>query len=74
MEMDKITLEFSDEALREIAKLSIERKSGARGLRAIMEKLLIPIMYDAASRKDIEKITIDKNCVLNGEPVLKLKA
>lgn len=73
LEMDGIKLEFTDEALCEIAKKAIERKSGARGLRAIMEDLLIPIMYDVSSRKDVDKIIIDDDSVKNGAPKLKLK-
>ncbi|MEA5051359.1 MAG: ATP-dependent Clp protease ATP-binding subunit ClpX [Oscillospiraceae bacterium] len=74
MEMDRIGLDFTDEALREIAKKAIERRSGARGLRAILETLLIPIMYDASSRSDIEKIIVDKNCVETGKPKIVFKS
>ncbi|MEA4912519.1 MAG: AAA family ATPase, partial [Oscillospiraceae bacterium] len=74
MEMDKIALEFTDDALREVAKKAIERKSGARGLRAILETMLIPIMYDASSRTDIQQIVIDKNCVETGKPKIIYKS
>ena len=70
-ELDGIALEFTDEALARIARLAIERNNGARGLRAIMEKMLIPIMYDVSSREDVTGITIDADCVDGGEPKLK---
>ncbi|MEG1305503.1 MAG: hypothetical protein RSD19_07960 [Oscillospiraceae bacterium] len=50
----------------------MERKSGARGLRSIMETMLIPIMYDVSSRRDVAKITVDLNCVQTGVPKLTL--
>ncbi|MEG2083476.1 MAG: ATP-dependent Clp protease ATP-binding subunit ClpX, partial [Oscillospiraceae bacterium] len=72
MEMDNISLEFTDEALRAIARKAVERKSGARGLRAIMENFLIPIMYDVSSRTDIAKISVDEKCVEGSAPELVL--
>ncbi|MEG1557026.1 MAG: ATP-dependent Clp protease ATP-binding subunit ClpX [Oscillospiraceae bacterium] len=72
MAMDKIELDFTEDSLREIAKKAIERKSGARGLRSIMETMLIPIMYDVSSRRDVAKITVDLNCVQTGVPKLTL--
>ena len=70
-EIDNITLEFEKDALAAIANLAIERKTGARGLRAIIESFMTEIMYTAPSRDDIEKITITKETVLeNAEPVI----
>ena len=70
--IDDIELEFTDEAFSEIAKSALEKKTGARGLRAIMEKVLLPIMYTAPSDPTIEKITVTKECVVNGElPVIQ---
>ncbi len=70
--IDDIELEFTDEAFSEIAKSALEKKTGARGLRAIMEKVLLPIMYTAPSDPSIEKITVTKECVVNGElPVIQ---
>ncbi len=59
--MDDIDLEFTDEAIDEIARLAIERNTGARGLRAIMEDIMMPIMFEAPSKTDIGgvKITAD---------------
>ncbi|MEG0912966.1 MAG: ATP-dependent Clp protease ATP-binding subunit ClpX [Oscillospiraceae bacterium] len=73
MEMDGIKLDFTEDALLEIAKKAVERKSGARGLRSIMENMLIPIMYDVSSRSDVDTITINGQCVKNGKPQLILK-
>ena len=65
-DIDNIELEFTDEAFTEIAKSALEKKTGARGLRAIMEKVLLPIMYTAPSDASIEKIVVTKECVLEG--------
>ncbi len=68
--MDKVTLDFTDDAVRRVAELTIEKETGARGLRAIMEKTLMPIMYSVPSDPTVEvvKITAD---VVDGkdEPV-----
>jgi len=70
--IDDVELEFTDEAFSEIAKSALEKKTGARGLRAIMEKVLLPIMYTAPSDPSIEKITVTKECVVNGAlPVIQ---
>ena len=65
--MDNVELEFSDEALRAIARKTIERKSGARGLRSVMENLLMPVMYAVPSDATIVRVTIDKDTVEGGE-------
>ncbi|MFP7169550.1 ATP-dependent protease ATP-binding subunit ClpX [Terribacillus sp. 7520-G] len=69
-QMDQVELEIEEEALREIAKLAIERKTGARGLRSIMEGIMLDIMYELPSRDDIKKCIITKDTVLleNGRP------
>ena len=67
--MDKVELEFTDDALVAIAEMTIEKKTGARGLRGIMEGVLMNIMYETPSDHTISKIIITKDCVLgNGEP------
>lgn len=64
-EDDHVELEFTEEALTQIAKLAMERKTGARGLRAIIEGLLLDVQFELPSEKaTIEKITIDKDFVL----------
>ncbi len=71
--MDNVELEFDDEALKTIAKRAIERKTGARGLRSIIEETMLDIMYEIPSREDIEKCLITKDTVENkGEPTLVL--
>ncbi len=67
---DGVELEFEEEALRAIAQKAIERKTGARGLRSIIEETLMDIMYEIPSREDIEKCLIKKETVLNGKPTL----
>ena len=67
--MDGADLHFEDEALEAIAELALERKTGARGLRAIMEELLVPVMYDVPDREDISSVHITEACVKGeGEP------
>jgi len=62
-EMDNIKLEFEDDAYRAIAKLAVERKTGARGLRGIMEDLLAGLMFECPSDPTIERIVINAGCV-----------
>ncbi len=62
-EMDGAQLEFTQKALEEIAELAMERKTGARGLRAIMEELLVPIMFDLPDREDVSVVKIDADTV-----------
>ncbi|WP_010651068.1 ATP-dependent protease ATP-binding subunit ClpX [Oceanobacillus massiliensis] len=71
-EMDNVELEFEDEALSEIAKKAIERKTGARGLRSIIEGIILEVMFDLPSREDIEKCVITKETVSeeDGSPKL----
>ena len=57
-EMDGVTLEFDEETLKKVAQLALERKTGARGLRAICEDVMLEIMYEIPQREDIEKCTI----------------
>ncbi|SET03540.1 ATP-dependent Clp protease ATP-binding subunit ClpX [Pseudobutyrivibrio sp. C4] len=63
--MDGVKLEFEDEALREIAKKSIERKTGARGLRAIVESVMMDYMYHVPSDESITEIIVNKEMVDN---------
>ena len=71
-ELDGVELEFTDEALIEVARKSLERKTGARGLRAIMEKTLMDLMYTIPSDNSIRKCIITKDVVDGAaEPVLE---
>ena len=63
LDMDGIQLEFEPDALREIAKQAIARKSGARGLRAIIESVMLDTMFELPSRTDVEKCVIDVDAV-----------
>ncbi len=62
-EMDGVTLEFDEEALKVIAKKAIERDTGARGLRAILEEIMMDVMYDIPSRDDVNKCIISKESI-----------
>ncbi len=62
-EMDGVELVFEDDALVEIAKKAIERKTGARGLRAICEEVMLDIMYDIPSRTDVKRCIITKDVI-----------
>ncbi len=62
-EMDGVELEFTEEALEAIADQAIHRGTGARGLRAIMEEVLLPVMYDIPSRDDVAKVVVTKETV-----------
>lgn len=61
--MDNVKLTFSDDAMKSIAQKGIERKTGARGLRAIMEDILLETMFDLPSREDVEEVVINKEVV-----------
>ena len=65
LKMDNIDLEFESDALVAVAKKSMERKTGARGLRSILESVMLDFMYDAPSDNTITKIVIDKGCIDN---------
>lgn len=67
-EMDEVDLIFSDEALNAIADKAIERETGARGLRSIMEDILTDVMFDIPSDSTVRKITVTDGCVLHKEP------
>lgn len=68
LELDDVELEFEEDALNEIAKKAIERKTGARGLRSIIEGIMLDVMFDLPSRDDIEKCVITGATVADGEP------
>jgi ATP-dependent Clp protease ATP-binding subunit ClpX len=65
-EFDGVELEFTDDALGSIADQAILRGTGARGLRAIMEEVLLGVMYELPSRQDVTRCLIDKDVVLTG--------
>lgn len=68
LELDEVELEFEDDALVEIAKKAIERKTGARGLRSIIEGIMLELMFDLPSRDDVQKCIITKETVIDNTP------
>ncbi len=68
--MDNVELQIEKDALQEVAKKALDRQIGARGLRAIMESIMMKIMYQIPSDLSIKKVVITKECVLGGEPVI----
>jgi len=68
LELDNVELEFEKEALVEIAKKAIERKTGARGLRSIIEGIMLDLMFELPSRDDIQKCIITKEAVEGTKP------
>src|SRR6478609_6621896 len=73
-ELDGVQLEFEDDALRSIADLAVERKTGARGLRAILEDVLGPIMFEIPSAEDVDKVIVTRAAVDEGAaPTLVLR-
>ena len=70
-ELDGVELEFEEKALEAIADLALERGTGARGLRSILENILLEVMYDVPSRKDIAKVVLTEDTVLGvGDPTM----
>ena len=63
--LEGVELEFEDDALKEIAQKAIKRKTGARGLRSIVEDLLLETMFEIPSDEDIEKVIITKDNIIN---------
>jgi ATP-dependent Clp protease ATP-binding subunit ClpX len=69
--MEGVNLRFTDSALSAVAKEAMTRKSGARGLRAIMESCMLDIMYDLPSAENVKECVISEDVVLNNEePIL----
>ncbi len=70
---ENVKLEFTAEALNAIADSAIKRHTGARGLRSVVEGLLLNTMYDIPSVKNVEKVIVDKNTVENHQEPLVIK-
>ena len=69
-EMDEVDLEFRDDALRAIARRAIERKTGARGLRSILENILMDTMFEIPTTSDIDSVVINEDVVVSNAPPL----
>ena len=60
--MDGVKLTFEDEALQALARLAIDKGTGARGLRSILENVMVDLMYDLPSRQDVERVYCNSRC------------
>ena len=65
-EMDNVSIEFEDDAVEAIAQKAIERKTGARGLRTIIEGIILDVMYEVPSEENLEKIIFTRKCITEG--------
>lgn len=74
LELDGVTLEFKEEALRAIAEEAIRRNTGARGLRSIVEDVMLNVMYDLPSRTDVTKCVVTQDVILKKEEPLLVTA
>src|SRR5690606_459540 len=73
-EFEEVRLRFTEGALQAMARQALARKSGARGLRAIMETIMLELMYDIPSRDDVEEVVVSEEVVEQGaDPLLVLK-
>ncbi len=66
-DIEDVELEFEDDALREIAKKAIDRNTGARGLRSIVENIMMDTMYEIPSEENVEKVVVTKEAVINND-------
>jgi ATP-dependent Clp protease ATP-binding subunit ClpX len=72
--MEGIRLTFSQDALREVVKIALAKKTGARGLRSVLENVLIGIMFEIPDRDDIKECLITRDVILKkSEPIFGLK-
>ncbi|MBQ4602718.1 MAG: AAA family ATPase, partial [Clostridia bacterium] len=70
--MDNMDIEFTDDALYKVADLAIERNIGARGLRSIMEEMMLELMYELPSKTDVTKVTVNEDVVTGeGKPIVE---
>lgn len=67
MEMESVSITFTDGALKAVAREAIKRKSGARGLRSIMEHTMLDLMYEIPSKKNVREVVISEEVINNGE-------
>ena len=66
-EMDGIEVEFEEQALKEVAKIAIKKKTGARGLRAILEQTMLDVMFDIPTNDKVNKVIITHKSILGQE-------
>ena len=73
-EYEDVELKFTDDALNRISQIALEKKMGARGLRIIMEELMLDLMYDIPSDKEIKEVVLTKEAVdKTGAPIMVLR-
>lgn len=73
-ELDNVELEIPDEALMAVARKAMALNTGARGLRSIMEKIMLDIMYDIPSRQDVKKVMLTPETINDGaQPAMVLQ-
>ena len=72
--IDNVELEITEGAIKAVARKAIELKTGARGLRTILENLMLDTMYEIPSLSDVEKVVIDETVVSGGKPQIIKKA
>jgi ATP-dependent Clp protease ATP-binding subunit ClpX len=63
-----VRITFEESALRAVAQKALKRGTGARGLRAILEEILLNVMFDLPSRDDVVEVRVTESCVVNGAP------
>jgi len=71
-DLDKVKLKFTDDALKAIAKMAMKRKTGARGLRSIMEEIMLDIMYEIPSQPEIIECVVNEKVVTKKESPMLL--
>src|SRR5690606_26705413 len=69
-EIEDVKLKFTDESLKAIASLALQRKLGARGLRAILEEIMLELMYEVPSQPDIKEVVISEDTIIKKEQPL----
>jgi ATP-dependent Clp protease ATP-binding subunit ClpX len=69
-DIEGVRLKFTDESVRAVAKKALQRKLGARGLRSILEEVMLDLMYDIPSQSDIKEVIISEECITRGEQPL----
>ncbi|MCL4500229.1 MAG: ATP-dependent Clp protease ATP-binding subunit ClpX, partial [Deltaproteobacteria bacterium] len=75
LELDQVNLKFTDDALVAVAKDALKRKSGARGLRAILEKAMLDLMYELPSLKDVNECLITEEFITkHAAPILTYRS
>jgi len=69
MQMDNVEIEFTDDALKAIAKEAVNRKTGARALRSILEEIMVDVMFEVPSMDNVKKVIVDEDSILKKSPV-----